>query len=99
MTFIGQKSPSVETFWEFKAGGYEVPVMVVGHTREPLVIFQPACVSFGKILLGHRAEQSVDLINTEGVPASISFVEGHCPVGLQRLKISPKKACLKPHEK
>ena len=59
-----------ESFWRFKIPEHklDVPVLVVGHVREPRVAFDRPSLSFGKALVGGRTHATVNLLNSEHMP-------------------------------
>ncbi|CAH8559949.1 unnamed protein product [Schistosoma mattheei] len=71
--YISYQLGLIESFWRFVVNKYEysVPLLIVGNTREPNILFDQSHINFNAVLVGHQVSKTVLLINQE-VSTSIS---------------------------
>ncbi|XP_028313928.1 hydrocephalus-inducing protein homolog [Gouania willdenowi] len=68
---------TVESVWSFtiETLSLSVPFLCVGTSREPLVYFDRAHLDFGELLLAHKVEQQIMVVNEEEESFSFSVVQ------------------------
>ncbi|CAH8527130.1 unnamed protein product [Schistosoma turkestanicum] len=69
--YISYQLGLIESFWRFninKFDNYSIPLLVVGNTREPNILFDQSHVHFNAVLIGHQVSKTVYLMNQETVP-------------------------------
>ncbi|CAH8565959.1 unnamed protein product [Heterobilharzia americana] len=73
--FISYQLGLIESFWRFhvKNFNYNIPLLIVGETREPNIIFDQSYINFHAVLIGHTISKTVLLINEEVVQLSSSL--------------------------
>nr|CAH8857992.1 unnamed protein product [Trichobilharzia regenti] len=73
--FIAYQLGLIESFWRFNVEkfGYSVPMLIVGETREPNIMFDQSHINFNAVLIGHKVSKNVLLINQEVPPPSSSL--------------------------
>ncbi|KAK2841889.1 hypothetical protein Q5P01_012089 [Channa striata] len=72
--YVAEHLDVVESSWNFviESLSLSVPLLCVGHTREPLVYLNRPYLDLGELLV---VEQTVDLVNGESEPFRFSVVE------------------------
>eukprot|EP01028_Stygiella_incarcerata_P012050 TRINITY_DN7246_c0_g1_i2.p1 TRINITY_DN7246_c0_g1~~TRINITY_DN7246_c0_g1_i2.p1 ORF type:complete len:3099 (+),score=817.41 TRINITY_DN7246_c0_g1_i2:4292-13588(+) len=89
-----------ESFWEFTIQSHKlsVPFLLVGRTAEPSVVLDRGHVNFRALLVGHRALQVVNIVNSEMVPLPFSFDKSGFETGGGRsvLSIQPSSGTVPP---
>lgn len=90
-----------ECFVIFEANGFRVPLIIVGHTREPIAAFDKSHIDFENVLVGRTAVRFVDLVNAEEIPINFKIDKTTlcCNESSDKLTISPLNGCLQPKEK
>ncbi|XP_018652309.1 hypothetical protein Smp_175450 [Schistosoma mansoni] len=65
--YISYQLGLIESFWRFVVDKYDysVPLLVVGNTREPNILFDQSHINFNAVLIGHQVSKTVLLINQE----------------------------------
>lgn len=65
--YISYQLGLIESFWRFVVNKYEysVPLLIVGNTREPNILFDQSHINFNAVLVGHQVSKTVLLINQE----------------------------------
>jgi hydrocephalus-inducing protein len=69
-----------ENFWRFVIPKYDlsVPFLLVGHSREPKVVFDRSHVSFKPLLIGRTTSELVYLLNQEDKTIHFEFDQVSC---------------------
>ncbi|KAM9351908.1 hydrocephalus-inducing protein homolog [Symphorus nematophorus] len=72
--YVAEQLDTVESFWSFviETLSLSFPFLCVGTAREPLVYLDRSHLDFGELLVGHKVEQTVDLVNGEEEPFHFS---------------------------
>lgn len=105
VTFTGQALETVNTHWSLKIPslGVNLPLLVIGHTLEPIVTFSRNHLSLPMSLVGHWSDkEEVLLINGEPEDSfEFAFVEPSCYSDniSDRLTVSPMRGRLSPNER
>uniref|UniRef100_A0A8C5EU15 Hydrocephalus-inducing protein-like n=1 Tax=Gouania willdenowi TaxID=441366 RepID=A0A8C5EU15_GOUWI len=68
---------TVESVWSFmiETLSLSVPFLCVGTSKEPLVYFDRPHLDFGELLLGHKVEQQIMVVNEEEESFSFSVIQ------------------------
>jgi hydrocephalus-inducing protein len=68
--FTPENDELQEGFWQFRIPDQNivVPFLLVGHVKEPRVLLDRPGVNFGKVLVGAKTEQTLNLVNGENIP-------------------------------
>ncbi|KAK2918189.1 hydrocephalus-inducing protein homolog [Channa argus] len=75
--YVAEHLEVVESSWNFviESLSLSVPLLCVGHTRDPLVYLNRPHLDLGELLVGRRVEQTVYLVNGELEPFRFSVLE------------------------
>ncbi|XP_075327326.1 hydrocephalus-inducing protein homolog [Odontesthes bonariensis] len=75
--YVAEQQDAVESIWSFviETLSLSVPFLFVGTAREPLVYLDRPHLDLGELLVGHKGEQTVDVVNGEVEPISFSVLE------------------------
>jgi P pilus assembly chaperone PapD len=73
--FTPQTTQLYESFWRFRIPSLQidVPFLLVGAITEPNIKLDRTRHSFGPILLGQKARETVNIMNSEKVPFAFHF--------------------------
>ncbi|GAB1599203.1 hypothetical protein Ahia01_000197500, partial [Argonauta hians] len=87
-----------ESFWEFQIAQQhiQIPFLLVAKVREPDVLFEKSNLHFPNLLVEHKVEQTIYIMNNENVAYTFYFTEDSCfSAGLpSRLEITPSAGTL-----
>ncbi|XP_072290521.1 hydrocephalus-inducing protein homolog [Eucyclogobius newberryi] len=77
LEYVSEQMDIVESSWSFVIDtlSVSVPFLFVGTTREPHIYLDKALINFGDLLVGNKAEQTVNLVNTEEEPFHFSVLQ------------------------
>uniref|UniRef100_A0A3P8U8F5 HYDIN axonemal central pair apparatus protein n=1 Tax=Amphiprion percula TaxID=161767 RepID=A0A3P8U8F5_AMPPE len=91
--YVAEQLDVVESFWSFviESLSVSVPFLCVGTTREPLVYLDRPHLDFGELHVGHKAEQSVDVVNGEEEPFNFTVLQSSllCEDQQSNLSVQP----------
>ncbi|NXI51133.1 HYDIN protein, partial [Chloroceryle aenea] len=75
--FIPQHLDITESFWIFTVPeqSISVPFLLVGNTTDPLVTLDRSHLNFHLLLIGHKVQQTIYMINSEKEAFSFAFRE------------------------
>ncbi|MEQ2312629.1 hypothetical protein AMECASPLE_033126 [Ameca splendens] len=75
--FVAEHQETVESLWSFLIENLSLsfPFLCVGTAREPCVYLDRPHLDFGELVVGHKVEQTVDLVNAEEEPFQFSVVQ------------------------
>ncbi|XP_048461536.1 hydrocephalus-inducing protein homolog [Rhincodon typus] len=73
--FVPQQLNITESFWSFiiPEQNITVPFLLCGNTREPAVSLDRSHINYKYVLLGYKAQETVNMINNEASPLSFHF--------------------------
>ncbi|XP_043979545.1 hydrocephalus-inducing protein homolog [Gambusia affinis] len=68
--YVAEHQETVESLWSFliENKSLSFPFFCVGISREPCIYFDKPYLDFGDVIVGHKVEQTVDLVNAEEEP-------------------------------
>ncbi|XP_054864966.1 hydrocephalus-inducing protein homolog [Amphiprion ocellaris] len=91
--YVTEQLDVVESFWSFviESLSVSVPFLCVGTTREPLVYLDRPHLDFGELHVGHKAEQTVDVVNGEEEPFNFTVLQSSllCEDQQSNLSVQP----------
>ncbi|XP_028304635.1 hydrocephalus-inducing protein homolog isoform X2 [Gouania willdenowi] len=75
--YVAEQLDTVESVWSFmiETLSLSVPFLCVGTSKEPLVYFDRPHLDFGELLLGHKVEQQIMVVNEEEESFSFSVIQ------------------------
>ncbi|MEQ2183186.1 hypothetical protein GOODEAATRI_030106 [Goodea atripinnis] len=75
--FVAEHQDTVESLWSFLIENLSLsfPFLCVGTAREPCVYLDRPHLDFGELVVGHKVEQTVDLVNAEEEPFQFSVLQ------------------------
>ncbi|XP_047205151.1 hydrocephalus-inducing protein homolog isoform X6 [Girardinichthys multiradiatus] len=75
--FVAEHQETVESLWSFLIENLSLsfPFLCVGTAREPCVYLDRPHLDFGELVVGHKVEQTVDLVNAEEEPFQFSVLQ------------------------
>nr|XP_006823299.1 PREDICTED: hydrocephalus-inducing protein homolog [Saccoglossus kowalevskii] len=101
--YIPNQLGIVESFWRFSIPeqNISVPFLLVGNTREPAISTDRSHINFKSLLLGHRARETVCLINNESLAFEYEILESSCHSEgfASHLDVTPLKAIVPPNSR
>ncbi|KAK7891948.1 hypothetical protein WMY93_023911 [Mugilogobius chulae] len=103
LEYASDQMDVVESSWSFVIDNLSVsvPFLFVGTTRAPLIYLDKALINFKDLLLGTKAEQTINLVSGEEEPFHFSVLESSllCEDQLSSLVMHPMSGSLEPKER
>ncbi|XP_014668502.1 PREDICTED: LOW QUALITY PROTEIN: hydrocephalus-inducing protein homolog [Priapulus caudatus] len=101
--FTATELGQLQSRWQFVLPERDitVPFLLIGSTREPIVMFDKSHVNFKSLLVGHSATDVVQLLNEEDTPMLFSFVDAsrYTPGFESHVDLAPMIGTIPPKEK
>ncbi|XP_008288806.1 hydrocephalus-inducing protein homolog [Stegastes partitus] len=101
--YAAEQLDAMESLWSFviETLSVSVPFLFVGTAREPLVYLDRPHLDFGELHVGHKAEQTVDVVNAEEEPFHFTVLQSSllCEDQQSSLNVQPMTGTVAPKDR
>ncbi|XP_034444093.1 hydrocephalus-inducing protein homolog [Hippoglossus hippoglossus] len=101
--YVAVQLDVVESFWSFviETLPLTLPFLFVGNAREPLVYLSRPLIDLGELLVGHKVEQTVDLVNGDEEPFHFSVQQSSllCEDQQSNIIVQPMSGTVAPKDR
>ncbi|CAB1432186.1 unnamed protein product [Pleuronectes platessa] len=101
--YVAEQLDVVESFWSFviETLPLTLPFLLVGNAKEPLVYLSRPLLDLGELLVGHKVEQTVDLVNGEEEPFPFSVQQSSllCEDQQSNIIVQPMSGTVAPKDR